>query len=406
MVHVGRDAGLDASRPLQAPHTYSGYLQETDCELSHMQNLVQQETQLSDYKLASGVDQNVLIYDCDMLSLDATSNPQLEAEWMRALKDGPGVIVVRGAFGQHSMIDAVTEAFEEIIASEAAGSRTLKGDHFAKSGANSRIWNSFEKLAVHKPDLWVQYYSNRVIATVSRAWLGPGYQLTSQVNVVHPGGHAQDMHCDYHLGFCTNAEAQRFPAHAHEMSQYLTLQGAVAHCEMPLESGPTLYLPYSQRYSHVYLCGRREEFKAYFTQQCSQLPLKKGDAVFFNPALLHAAGQNSSKDINRVANLLQISSPMGRAMETVDSNRICLAVYPALNQMVQQRSLGRVEQRNVLAAAAEGYAFPTNLDKDPPVDGLAPATQADTLRCAQKQRWDIERLKVAISDHAKRRLSS
>jgi hypothetical protein len=29
-----------------------------------------------------------------------------------------------------------------------------------------------------------------------------------------------------------------------------------------------------------------------------------------------------------------------------------------------------------IASTAEGYAFPTNLDRDPPVGGLAPETQA------------------------------
>ena len=31
------------------------------------------------------------------------------------------------------------------------------------------------------------------------------------------------------------------------LSPLLTLQGAVAHVDMPLESGPTLYLPHSRR---------------------------------------------------------------------------------------------------------------------------------------------------------------
>ena len=38
------------------------------------------------------------------------------------------------------------------------------------------------------------------------------------------------------------------PQYVHAISPVLTLQGAVAHCDMPLVSGPTLYLPYSQSY--------------------------------------------------------------------------------------------------------------------------------------------------------------
>ena len=59
--------------------------------------------------------------------------------------------------------------------------------------------------------------------------------------------------------------------HVHRISPVLTLQGAVAHCDMPLESGPTLYLPYSQAYLPGYLAIGRPEFKAYFTEHHVQL---------------------------------------------------------------------------------------------------------------------------------------
>ena len=46
----------------------------------------------------------------------------------------------------------------------------------------------------------------------------------------------------------TSASSRRthlaaYPAHLHRMSPVLTLQGAVAHCDMPVESGPTMLLP-------------------------------------------------------------------------------------------------------------------------------------------------------------------
>ena len=59
----------------------------------------------------------------------------------------------------------------------------------------------------------------------------------------------------------------------------------------------------------------------YFAEHHVQLPLRKGDAVFFNPALYHGAGANISTDIRRMANLLQISSPFGRAMEVTRPHR-------------------------------------------------------------------------------------
>ena len=42
--------------------------------------------------------------------------------------------------------------------------------------------------------------------------------------------------------------SSEYPTHVHLLSPVLTLQGAVAHSDMPVESGPTMYLPYSHQY--------------------------------------------------------------------------------------------------------------------------------------------------------------
>ncbi|MGO7961730.1 phytanoyl-CoA dioxygenase family protein, partial [Rhizobium leguminosarum] len=89
-------------------------------------------------------------------------------------------------------------------------------------------------------------------------------QMTAQVNRVNPGGSAQSAHRDYHLGFQSSKLIEQFPAHVHRLSPVLTLQGAVAHCYMPLESGPTLFLPHSQTYLPGYLALKLQEFRDYF----------------------------------------------------------------------------------------------------------------------------------------------
>ena len=101
---------------------------------------------------------------------------------------------------------------------------------------------------------------------------------------------------------------------------------------MPVETGPTLYLPHSQKYSHGYLAYWLPEFQDYFLGHHVQLPLRTGDAVFFNPALFHAAGSNHTNDVRRMANLLQISSAFGRAMETIDRDRVVLESLTAIKR--------------------------------------------------------------------------
>ena len=382
-------------------------LRAAECNLDDFVSLAAQRTDLADFLLASDVVDNVLVYDAARLRDEAASpdgEQAVAAELVRALTDGPGVVAIRGAFPDTEVVDRATDAFEAIIAEERSAGGQV-GDHFAKAGANDRVWNALEKLAVRDPGTFVDYYANDIVALVSGAWLGPGYQVTSQVNVVRPGGKAQDPHRDYHLGFLENNVVERYPAHVHRLSPVLTLQGAVAHSDMPVESGPTMYLPYSHQYLPGYLAWRRTEFRAYFEQHYVQLALAKGDAAFFNPALFHGAGTNVSADIQRVANLLQVSSAFGRAMETVDRDRVTRAVYPVLLDRKAQ-GVPQAALDNALASAAEGYPFPTNLDRDQPVEGLTPATQAEIVRDALATGTSAGDLSVRLDEYAGRRATA
>lgn len=379
-------------------------LREADCRIDDFAAVVQQTTDVADYPHADRVEQGVLIYDADALRSASTTPAGVvdaEGELARALSDGPGIVVLKAAFPDASVIDRVTAVFDAIIEDERAAG-TAPGDHFAKPGANSRVWNALEKLAVRDPEAFVDYYANDVLALISRAWLGPGYQVTSQVNVVRPGGVAQDPHRDYHLGFLANEVVERYPAHVHVLSPVLTLQGAVAHSDMPVESGPTMYLPHSHTYLPGYLAWRLPEFREYFAEHHVQLPLEKGDAAFFNPALFHGAGTNVSTDVQRMANLLQVSSGFGRAMEAVDRARVSKAVYPVLLERLTAGADADLVA-NAVASSAEGYPFPTNLDLDANVNGLTPLSQAEVVHRALAEGWPSAQLDAAVDAYTDRR---
>ena len=331
---------------------------------------------------------------------DGRVREELQAELARVLIDGPGVVVCEGAF-EPAVVDEATELFDAMIAEQKAAG-VAAGDHFATPGANDRVWGALDKLAVRAPDVFTDYYGNDVLALVCEAWLGPGYQITSQINVVNPGGKAQVAHNDYHLGFMSAEQAASYPVHVHRLSPALTLQGAVAHCDMPVETGPTMYLPYSQQYAAGYVARYEPAFIEYFDRHHVQLSLGKGDAAFFNPALFHAAGTNRTIDVRRMANLLQVSSAFGRAMESVDRVAMVAALFPVL---AERKAAGAPEAllRNVVAASAEGYAFPTNLDQDQPVYGLVPETQAALVWRALEERWDVQQLTTELEVREARR---
>lgn len=358
----------------------------------------------SGFPLADDWSHGIPMYRVGDLAQSAAEDKRtLAAEWVRVLRDGAGVFVLSGAYPDTSVIDRATEFFLRTIDEERASSGEV-GDHFGAPGSNARVWNAQQKLAMRAPEVFINYFANPAIALASWAWLGAGYQMTSQVNLVYPGGQAQQPHRDYHLGFQSNEVAQDYPAHVHEFSAYLTLQGAVAHCDMPVESGTTMLLPGSQRYALGYLAYRNEEIRSYFAEHYVQLPLNKGDVIFFSPALLHGAGTNHSASIDRMANLLQVSSAFGRAMESLDRRAMCEAIYPELLRLQDSPGWSTEMTHNVIASCAEGYSFPTNLDRDQPIGGLAPLTQADIMLQALQDRVPFAHVIELLRAHAHRTL--
>lgn len=378
-----------------------------DCDIAEFHAHVARETAAEDYPLATEILSNIPVYEGatlrDAFSAEKTAF-QAMAELNGAFLSGPGIIAIRQGFVDIDLIDRVTAALSEIIAAEEEASGG-KGDHFAAAGANSRVWNAHEKLAMHAPELFARYNGNEIIRRVSEAWLGSGYQITTQVNVVRPGGKAQTPHRDYHMGFQTEETLRSYPVTQHALSASLTLQGAVAHSDMPLETGPTKLLPYSQSYVPGYFAVHRPEFREYFEEHYVQMPLGKGDMLFFNPATFHAAGENRTADRQRFANLMQIGSTYGRSIETVDRVRITKAVYPHLRGLAQSGALSAREIDNVVAATAEGYPFPCNLDRDPPIGGLAPRSQQDIVRRALAEGWSAADLGAAIDAQRDRQRS-
>ncbi len=383
------------------------WLEGKDCDIEAFRRHITQETRATDYPHAVEIAGGIPVYDGGAMRRAMAGEEEARsvmAEWNRSFQSGSGIVAIRGGYEDLGLIDAVTEELNAIIAEEEAGN-TGKGDHFAAAGANSRIWNSHEKLCMRAPELFARYNANELTRRVSESWLGSGYQVTMQVNVVRPGGKAQTAHRDYHMGFQDVETLKGYPASQHALSASLTLQGAIAHSDMPLDSGPTKLLPYSQTYLPGYIAVLLPEIRACFEDSCVQLPLEKGDMLFFNPATFHAAGENRTTNVQRFANLMQVGSAYGRSIEIVDRSRISLTVYEDLKRLLESGAITAREADNVVAASAEGYPFPANLDIDSPLSGMAPPSQQDVLRQALAEGWTLVRLEQEISDQNNRKRS-
>ena len=180
-----------------------GYFESAACDLNAFTALIDQTANPSTVPHAEDIQKNVPIYDMSRLRPSLEGKEQrraIMAEWARVLRAGAGVLVLRKAYEDTAVLDEATAIYEQIIATEKLASGG-GGDHFAASGSNDRIWNSLQKLCEEEPEVFLRYFANTSIAAACEAWLGPNYQMTAQINLVHPGGAAQQAHRDYHLGF-------------------------------------------------------------------------------------------------------------------------------------------------------------------------------------------------------------
>jgi ectoine hydroxylase-related dioxygenase (phytanoyl-CoA dioxygenase family) len=204
--------------------------------------------------------------------------------------------------------------------------------------------------------------------------------MTARVNVVRPGGKAQTAHCDDHMGFQTVAQLRDYPASQHALSACLALQGAIADSDRPIGSGPTKLLPCSQGHLPGLMAVHLRPFRKAFEERFVQTALGKGDLLFFNPATFHAAGDNRTDDVHCFAKLLRIGSAYGRSIEIVGRSRMVRQVYPMLRVLAGPGGRTAAEIKGVIAATAEGYAFPGKLDFNSPLGGMAPPSQQGVLR--------------------------
>lgn len=380
------------------------YFSQSDIDYDDLAKICSQKTLQEDYPFADSVSNNVVIYDANYLETfigDSENELRLKTELHQVLEGGPGVFVIRNLY-RHDAIDQSNNIFEKIVESEG----NTSNDHFA-SGTNTRIWNAFQKVALEDPNAFISYYSNNLLKLVAESWCGPNSQMTAQVNIVRPGGEMQKPHRDYHLGFQENQIVELFPISAHRLSNYLTLQGGVAHTDMPLASGPTMVLPYSQQYELGYLAWRDNECTDFFNDNAVQNQMNKGDGIFFNPALLHGAGSNTTKDFHRIGNLLQISSPFGKTMERIDYLKIINRIYPLLLEHSINKTLSEKLIENVLVCATDGYAFPTNLDNDKNSNSkLQGMTMFELTKQSLLDLVNLENFSLKLLEHQKIRFTN
>ena len=171
-------------------------------------------------------------------------------------------------------------------------------------------------------------------------------------------------------------EIRRFPLINQMAAQLLTLQGAIAHTDMPLQCGPTRFGLFTQQFQKGYMVLENPKYIDHVAGCMAQLPLEKGDAVFFNPACLHQPGMNETSS-PRVANLLQVSACWGTPMEKINKLDMTKSVWPVFKRWASESKInggasGEDRDRKhplqleaLITATCDDFGYPRDFDTMP-----------------------------------------
>ena len=322
---VGGGAGARLATPVRS------WFRPEDCRLDDFRAVVEQTTDPADYPHADvGRAERPRLRRRGCASASATAERrEVQAELARALIDGPGHRRVQGRVPDPAVVDRATAVFD--------------GDDRGAEGGRRRRRRPLRQAGRQRPGLGRagqaraarrRRCSPTTTPTTCSRWSArpgsaPATRSPRRSTSSTPAGRRRSRTATTTSASCPSSRRGRYPAHVHRLSPALTLQGAVAHCDMPVETGPTMYLPHSQKYPaglpRLPPAGVHRRTSTSTTCSCR---CDKGDAAFFNPALFHGAGTNRSADVRRMANLLQVSSAFGRAMETVDRAAIVPGALP------------------------------------------------------------------------------
>ena len=243
----------------------------------------------------------VLIYDGERLRKEPPARAgaaAVEAELARALTDGPGIVVfdrgVRRPVGRRPCHGGSSRRSSPT--QRAAGGAA--GDHFAKAGQNDRIWNALEKLALRDP--------GRVRRLLR--------QRHPRAGLPRPGS-APATRSPRRSTSSTRA-ARRRPRTATTTWASIgreVARGSRPMCtgcrpcspcrarsrtrDMPAETGPTMYLPHSQKYLPGYLAWRRPEFREYFEATTSSCRWPRATRRSSTRRCSMRAGANRTADV-------------------------------------------------------------------------------------------------------------
>ena len=122
-------------------------IKNKDNNIENFKQSLSLQTKKSEVPLSKSIEKNIPIYEgkeVNERSLEEDYKIALLREWSNVFKEGSGIIVIKKGIANLKVISKATSVFTKLIETEKEKFNS-GGDHFAKPGANDRVWNALEK---------------------------------------------------------------------------------------------------------------------------------------------------------------------------------------------------------------------------------------------------------------------
>ena len=146
-----------------ADHAPTAWIEDADCDLDDFRAQVARDTDLADYPLADDVRQDVLVYSAATLARAGPARTAGRADPRAGRRARRGRLRRTRSTPTSSTAPARRSPRSSRRSAPRAPRRATTS---ARPGANDRIWNAAQKLALHAPEVFADYYATDALALV------------------------------------------------------------------------------------------------------------------------------------------------------------------------------------------------------------------------------------------------
>lgn len=293
--------------------------------------------------------QHIFYKKCDKRIMISKVQPK---EFVSELLLGCGFVKIKNFFND-IIINKVSESIDYLS--------SKKGHAFEPRAI--RLWNFYSDLSQYDIKTWIDYFGDKNLYNLLSLWMGAYLRYSAQVNILKKGYLGHWIHQDYPVGLYSKDFVKKLSPVQYQSIQHFSLQVLIAHDEMTPSNGALKVLPASQLWSQAQIINfSSNSFTEFFNTECHEICMSPGDALFYNPHLIHCTGDLNDGEQRRAA-LILATSPFLVPMEKTNFSCIQEQLDPYLKSQLVMNKISKEDVKRLLQISSDPCQFPMTFSK-------------------------------------------